>query len=452
MFVMHALGFFLFSCCITSIAADCQYYDNCDYNARDHKYTIGATYLSRDSTSKTDPRDLCVNLFRDHNVYLFHPNYATTTDIFFNHEGAKNIWIDMWSYLPWFNVNTQGWNYGYEWDKITWDDGWRIRESKIMVPRLLDKINDWIDPKDTGVYFVLEFWVRKFDKNIIGSKQDGFRKCRYPQPIGQPVSEGVVANGQYFTDYTDGKIFLGQSFVFSKGITRSCAPGTYNTCKKTLTCNYNIPWKGKERTMWDNTLSQIQKDFVLDSNNSPPLGNCYPCKNGAGRIHYWDDSIGSCNRTFSVDSVCKSSIGADEANRIYCKGGKLPPILCPVDKISNSDYSGCRCPDGKKDVEGTCQPCSTGHYCVNGEEKRCEADSYQGVTGQTSCISCISPKRYCPVGNLPVACNASNAINYQITPDCVPCAQCKHHIFTKYMNIVSKLNEGDSFGTIYCYI
>ena len=226
-----------------------------------------------------------------------------------------------------------------------------------------------------------------------------------------------------------------------------CAPGTWLTCRSTDYCEYDPMFTvfGEWNPSVDNGVVRVT--------GYTPFGKCYPCTTGVGMTHYNTISVPDCSPS---GGACKITIpyGTDP-QKLYCKGGTSPPMLCPGNMMSNTDRSGCVCASGYyADASGNCIACPIAHYCINSQKIPCEVDYYQNEVGKSQCKPCLDKNKYpyksCPAGKVPAKCMSMSIAGgpvirtYQEDITCIDCSFCINKILEKY----------GSFGAdyVYCYI
>lgn len=239
---------------------------------------------------------------------------------------------------------------------------------------------------------------------------------------------------------------------------KSCEKGTWLTCENSIEgCWYTIPVEQPDET-WDwkkNEFYQIHyvnpREYSKEDNlKYIPFGHCYPCDASIARLHY--AKYPKCLDVYKQpDERCSINVLITDKDKIVCKGGQFPPLLCPANSRSNEEYTECVCEDGKYMYNGGCQPCPVAHYCIAGVKYRCPDHTYQDNEGGSSCWPCNyeNIKIGCALNFLPAKCTFENdPVNllYLSKVMCVSCSQCRNNVIN-----VAKSRAGESPVYVDCY-
>lgn len=279
--------------------------------------------------------------------------------------------------------------------------------------------------------------------------------CWYPRFV-DPYSK-TIGNGKAIDYFPEIFYYFNLVWIKSMPTISECQPGYWLTCKDTDSCEYNFPLSD---TVW-NTVENSNANYVPKNvADNWPVGQCYPCHTGRSIDHFvYPGSIACGSQVNPANVKCRQQIyDFGVFHRVYCPGGLSPPLVCPVGSRANTDMDGCVCESGKYYDSNLqiCEDCPVAHYCVDNIKTICPIDTYQSTTGQSSCLPCTvtdgSAVSACSNGYLPAKCSASNGLQFQIQPTCIPCKQCRNSIIDSelgYSNVVSRRSSSVSYYECY---
>lgn len=271
------------------------------------------------------------------------------------------------------------------------------------------------------------------------------------------TSARIMHPGSYASSIDSVITVLNKRYVGWR-VAQACVRGTWMTCEEDIdTCWYIMPVEQPDGTVdWKkNEFSQIHyvnpREYPdADYLKYVPLGHCYPCEASVARLHY--SKYPKCLDVYQQTSpACSINVLITDKDKIVCKGGSFPPLLCPVNSRANDDYTECVCEDGKYMLNGVCQPCPIAHFCVRGVKSRCPDDSYQDKEGGSACWPCNyeNIKTGCAMNFLPAKCTfANDPVNllYLTSITCVSCSQCRNSVIN-----AAKTRVGESPVYLDCY-